>query len=60
MKYPNVKPQHGEQKDVNQRRYPSDNIELAGPQNKEKAGENAAANDPNQGGAARPQGDGRK
>lgn len=32
MKYPHVKPPQGEQQDVNQRQYPADNIELAGPQ----------------------------
>lgn len=58
MRYPNIKPQKGEQKDVNQRRYPSDNIELAGPS--DKVGENAAANSPNEGGAARPKGDVKK
>lgn len=30
MKYPNIKPDQGEQPDINQRRYPEDNIEVAG------------------------------
>lgn len=56
MKYPNVKPQQGEQKDINQRRYPSDTIELAGPQDQKRAENHTAANNPNEGGAARPSG----
>ena len=32
MKYPHIKPPQGEQRDINQRQYPADNIELAGPQ----------------------------
>ena len=29
MKYPNIKPQQGEQADINQRRYDDDTIEIA-------------------------------
>ena len=29
MKYPNIKPQQGEQTDINQRRYDEDTIEIA-------------------------------
>lgn len=35
MKYPNIKPQQGEEQDVNQRRYPDDNIEIAGKSDQE-------------------------
>ncbi len=45
MKYPNIKPKQGEQRDINQRRYPPDTIELAGPRDQQavdKAGENVA------------------
>jgi len=46
MRYPNVKPPEGEQQDVNQRRYPADNIELAGPQTTPTAGESTPAGPP--------------
>lgn len=43
MTYPNVKPPQGEQQDINQRRYPADNIELAGPQTQPPPGDSTPA-----------------
>lgn len=60
MKYPNIKPQPGEQQDISQRRYPADNIELAGPQSPTtppQPQQPSAAIDSNQGGSVRPQKD---